>query len=163
MGKIERKYLAHYIDVNFTYPAASTGAEYVRLGKDLEEFGENLNPQVEVTRNILGEQSIRHNGYEVQSEVGTFYAEYDDALFERLAQICNERQTGDQIMTTRVDVLLNDDGTVIEAWREDCAIIPQSYGGNTSGVQIPFTIYNTGNRVKGTWEVATKKFTVASS
>ena len=32
-------------------------------------------------------------------------------------------------------------------------------GGDTSGVQIPFTIYNAGERVKGNWDTTTKAFT----
>ena len=56
-------------------------------------------------------------------------------------------------------MLLSDDGTVLWAYREDVRIIPNSFGGDTSGVQIPFTVYNAGNRVKGTFDIATKKLT----
>lgn len=153
--KIERKYLAHFIDAS--YGAATTN--YVRLGKDLEEYNEELNPDVEIKKNILGEQSVQHNGYEVQSEVDTYYAYTDEPLFEQLSRIANERLTGDDCKTTKVDVLLKPDGTVIWAYREDVQTIPTSLGGDTSGVQIPFTVYNAGNRVKGTFDVDTKTFT----
>ena len=153
--KIERKYLAHFIDASF----GGTTPDYVRLGQDLEEYNEELNPDVEVKKNILGEQSVQHNGYEVQSEVDTYYAYTGDPLFEQLSDIANERKTGDDCKTTKVDVLLKPDGTVIWAYREDVKVIPSSVGGDTSGVQIPFTIYNAGNRVKGTFDVATKTFT----
>ena len=155
MGKIERKYLAHYIDTAF----GSGTASYVRLGKDLEEYNENLNPEVEVNKNILGEQNVQHNGYEVQSEVNPFYAYEGDSLFEQLCTIANERLTGDDCMTTKVDVLMNASGTVEWAYREDCYVVPSQIGGNTSGVQIPFTIYNAGNRTAGTWNNSTKTFT----
>lgn len=156
--KVERKYLAHYIDASF-----GSGSEtYVRLGKELEEYNEELNPQVEVKKNILGEQSIEHSGYEVQSEVSDFTAYYDDPLFEQLSLIANERKTGDDCKTTKVDVLLNEDGTVQWAYREDVIIIPTSIGGNTSAVKVPFTIYNAGNRVKGTWTVGTNTFVPGS-
>ena len=79
--------------------------------------------------------------------------------FERLAKIANERLTGDDCMTTKVDVLLNSDGTVAWAYREDVWVVPESVGGDTSGVQIPFTVYNAGNRVKGTFDLTTKTFT----
>lgn len=154
---IERKYLAHYLDAAFS----SATANYVRLGKDLEEFNDELNPDIETTKNILGEQSVKHNGYEVQSEVEPYYAEKDDPLYEHLEKIVNERLTGDDCKTTKVDVMLDDAGTVLWAYREDVFVVPNSFGGDTSGVQIPFTIYNAGNRVKGNWDVATKKFTEA--
>ena len=155
MSKIERKYLAHYIDASF----GSETPNFVRLGKDLEEFIEELNPDVEVKKNILGEQNVVHNGYEVQSEVDPFYAYTGDPLYEQLALIANERKTGDDCKTTKVDVLLNADGTVEWAYREDVYVVPNSVGGDTSGVQIPFTVYNAGNRVAGTWDTKTKTFT----
>ena len=155
MAKVERKYLAHYIDSSFGGETPS----YVRLGADLEEYIEELSPDVEVKKNIIGEQRVNHNGYEVQSEVDPFYADYDDPLFEQLSKIAMERLTGEDCMTTKVDVLLAEDGTVVWAYRERVAVVPNSIGGDTSGVQIPFSVYNAGERVKGTWDVKTKAFT----
>lgn len=155
MAKIERKYLAHYIDASF----GDTETNYIRLGKDLEEYVEELNPDVEVNKNILGEQNVQHNGYEVQSEIDPFYAYTGDPLFEALAEIANERKTGDDCVTTKVDVLLDATGQILWAYREDIWVVPNSVGGDTSGVQIPFSVYNAGNRVKGTFDMKTKKFT----
>jgi hypothetical protein len=158
--KIERKYLAHYIDagsLNFGKEVA-----YSRIGKDLEEYVEDLGPDVEVKKNILGEQTVDHNGYEAQSEVDPFYADENDALYSPLETIALERKTGDACKTTKVDVLLTEDGKVKWAYREDVYVVPNSIGGDTSGVQIPYTIYNAGNRVKGDWDVETKTFTPAA-
>lgn len=155
MAKIERKYLAHFIDASF----GDAETDYIRLGKDLEEYVEELNPDVEVNKNILGEQNVQHNGYEVQSEIDPFYAYTGDPLFEALAEIANERKTGDDCVTTKVDVLLDATGNILWAYREDIWVVPNSVGGDTSGVQIPFSVYNAGNRVKGTFDMKTKKFT----
>lgn len=155
MAKIERKYLAHFIDAGFS----GSETNYIRLGSDLEEFNEELNPDVEVKKNIIGEQTVEHNGYEVQSEVEPFYAHYDDPLFEQLSEIANERKTGDDCVTTKVDVLLKEDGTVLWAYREKVVVVPNTFGGDTSGVQIPFSVYNAGERIKGTFDLATKTFT----
>lgn len=153
--KIERKYLAHYIDTSF----GSGTVNYVRIGKDLEEYNEELNPDVEITKNILGEQSVNHSGYEVQSEVSPFYAREGEPLFEKLDSIVDERSTGDACKTTVVDVRIKSDGTVEKAYREDAYVIPSSRGGGTDGVQIPFTIYRAGNRVSGNFDLTTKTFT----
>lgn len=175
-AKIERKYLAHFIDSNFNPdPTAVTtnsspGFNYVRLGQDLEAFAMELNPQVETRKNILGEQHVIHNGYETSSSVDTFYAYEGDPLFERLSDIANERLTGDDCRTSRVDALFHLDAQknlVCDwAYREDCWVVPQSLGGDTSGVQIPFQILDAGNRVIGTAtydKVAkTGTFTIAS-
>lgn len=157
-GKIERKYLAHFIDASFN----GTPVNYIRLGKDLEEYNEELNPDVEVNQNILGEQNVQHNGYEVQSEVEPFYAYDGDPMFTKLCQIANQRLTGDACMTTKVDVLLNSSGNVVWAYREDCYVVPNTIGGDTSGVQVPFTVYNAGNRVAGTFNMSTKRFTATA-
>lgn len=167
---IERKYLAHYLDAAFDTTYAET--EYARLGKNLEEYNEELNPDVEVTKNILGEQSVQHSGYEVQSDVDPYYYEnYDDTLSNKIMELANTRATGDKCKTSMVDVLLKPDAddpegtppTVVWAYREDVYVIPNSVGGDTSGIQTPFTVYKAGNRIEGTWNVETKKFTTASS
>lgn len=155
---LERKWLAHYIDATF----GGATPNYIRLGEDLEEYNEELNPEVDITPNILGQQKVRHSGYKVQSEVSPYYAYEDDPLFEKLAEAANERKTGDGLKTTKVDVLFNADGTVAWAYREDVWVVPSSVGGDTTGVQIPFTVYNAGNRVSGSWAVATKRFTPAA-
>ncbi len=158
MDKIERKYLAHYVDESF-------GGEvsYVRLGDDLEEYNEELNPDVEVKKNIKGEQTIDHKGYDVQSDVDPYYASEGSKLWEKLAEIANERKTGAACKTTKVDALFAADGSCVWAYREDVALIPTSIGGDTSGVQIPFTVYNLGNRVKGSFNPTTNTFTPEST
>lgn len=156
---MERKYLMHFIDANF----GSGTANYVRLGEDLEEYNEELNPQVEVKQNILGDQRVKHSGYQVQSSVEPFYAYENEPLFAKLAAIANERKTGDDCKTTKVDVLVDENGTQIWAFREDVYVVPNSVGGDTSGVQIPFTVYNAGNRTAGTWNASTKTFNATSN
>lgn len=159
----ERKYLAHYIDSAFdtTYKAT----EYVRLGKDLEEYAVELNPDVETKKNILGENSVAVSGYEVSSSVDPYYYDYDEALSEKIMDIAMNRTTGDGCKTTTIDVLLkpgataDEAPTVVWAYREDCYLVPQSVGGDTTGIQIPFELHRAGNRVKGTFDLTTKKFT----
>lgn len=161
--KAERKYLAHYLDAAFdiTY----TATNYVRIGKDLEDFSVELNPDIETRKNIIGENSVVHNGYESTADADPVYYEYDDALTEKIMEIAMMRKTGDACKTTYVEVLLKpgaDDAaapTVIRAVREDVLLIPTSYGGDTSGVQVPFSVNFTGNRVAGTFDLASKTFT----
>jgi len=161
--KAERKYLAHYLDAAFdiTYKATN----YVRIGKDLEDFSVELNPDIETRKNIIGENSVVHNGYETAADADPVYYEYDDALTEKIMEIAMLRKTGDACKTTYVEVLLKpgaDDAaapTVIRAVREDVLLIPTSYGGDTSGVQVPFSVNFTGNRVEGEFDITTKTFT----
>ena len=160
--KAARKYLAHYVDAAFDTTYAKT--EYVLLGKDLEEFTIDLSPDIETKKNILGENSVKHNGYDASSAADPIYYEYDDKLTEKLMEIAMLRKEGDECKSSYVEVLLkpSENGaapTVVRAVREDVYIVPQSYGGDTSGVQVPIEIKFAGNRVDGTFDLETKTFT----
>lgn len=157
-AKYERKYLGHFIDAAFS----SASPSYVRLGKDLEEYAIELNPDVESKTNILGESSTNLKGYSPEGSVDPFYAYKGDPLFEQLAKIANERATGADCQTTVVDVLLDADGTVEWAYREKVIVVPQSIGGS-DGIQIPFNIHYNGERTKGTFDLTSKQFTADES
>lgn len=164
----ERKLLAHYVDAAFQKLTSDDGTppsntEYVRLGKHLEQYNEELNPQVNQTNNILGEQVTIHTGYQVSSTVEPYYAEEGDPLWEKLQEIVNTRATGSKVETTVVDVLLNEDGTVEWAYMESAMVIPTSFGGDTSGIQIPFQVYHNGNRHRVNFNTATKTATKYTS
>ena len=158
MAKIERKYLAHFIN-------ASTGenAEYERLGKDLEEFSPELSAQVDTKKNILGESAILISSYEKTVSVEPYYAETGSQLFERLQNIIDDSLVLDELKADVVEVKLwnSTEEGVYPAIREEVYIEVSSYGGDTTGYQIPFTLHYTGNKVKGTFNVSTKTFTAA--
>lgn len=157
MAKIERKYLAHFINV------AKDGEEAVfeRLGQDLEEFSPELSAQVETKKNILGQSSVLISGYEKTASVEPFYAQSGSALFNRLQEIIDGDLVLDDLKAEVVDVKLwePDETGAFPAVKEAVFIEITSYGGDTTGYQIPFTIHYTGEKVKGTFNVTTKSFT----
>jgi len=157
-GKIKRKYMAHFIDA--AAPGATT-PNYVRLGDDLEEFNVEMNANVETKRNILGNSMTTIDGYEPQASVEPYYAVVGDPLHARLQKIADERLTLDDLKTTVVEVhLWEEDGAgKFVAYKEDAIIEVVSYGGDTTGYQIPFNLHHVGNRVKGVFDVATRTFT----
>ena len=158
MAKIERKYLAHFINT-----AESGEAVYERLGKDLEEFSPELSAQVDTKKNILGETSVIISSYEKTGSVEPYYAEAGTGLFQRLQAIIDGSLVLDDLKTDVVEVKLWEDAEngAYPAIREEVYIEVNSYGGDTTGYQIPFTLHYTGNKVKGTFDVNTKVFTVA--
>ena len=157
MAKIERKYLAHYINTSVD----NDNAAYERLGKDLEEFSPEMSAQVDTKKNILGESSILISSYEKTASVEPYYAEDGSKLFERLQNIIDDSLVLDKLKADVVEVKLwNPAGDgVYPAIREEVYIEVTSYGGDTTGYQIPFTLHYTGNKVKGTFNVSTKTFT----
>ena len=158
MAKIERKYLAHFINT-----AESGEAVYERLGKDLEEFSPELSAQVDTKKNILGETSVIISSYEKTGSVEPYYAEAGTGLFQRLQAIIDGSLVLDDLKTDVVEVKLWEDAEngAYPAIREEVYIEVNSYGGDTTGYQIPFTLHFTGNKTAGTFDVATRAFTAA--
>ena len=158
-GKIDRKYMAHYIDAGSLNGGLTP--KYERLGKDLEEYNIELNPDTETSKNILGESTFKHNGYEVSSDADPFYADTTSDLFKALQKIVDERLKDDSLKTKAVEVHLwtEESAGKYEAYQQECYIVPTSYGGDTSGYQIPFTVNYVGERVKGKFDITEKTFT----
>lgn len=157
MAKIERKYLAHYI--NTAKPGES--ASYERLGKDLEEFKAELSAQVERKHNIMGQSRVVISGYEKTASVDTYYADSGTDLFERLQDIVDKDLVLDDLKADVVEVKLWGQLTqgAYPAVKETVYIEVGSYGGDTTGYQIPFTIHYTGEKTVGLFDLRTKTFT----
>ena len=142
--KIERRYMAHYLNAAFGKGEAS----YTRLGSDLEEYSPEL---------------TANDSYQKQGEVTPYYAEAGDPLFEKLQAIIDGDLVLDELKTDMVEVKLWGEGASggYPAVREECYIEVVSYGGDTTGYQIPFNVHYTGVKTKGSFDPATKKFTEA--
>ena len=152
MSKIQRKYMAHFIE-------AEEG-KFVRLGVDLEEYSPEMSAQVEKTRNILGQTSVAVTGYEKSASVEPYFAVEGDPLFERLQQIIDGDLVLEDLKTKVVEVKLWKQAQGgFEAVQEDAYIEVTSYGGDTAGYQIPFTVHYTGNKVKGVFDPQAGTFT----
>lgn len=163
MGKIERKYMAHFI--NAAIPGTEPGTPiYERLGKDLEEYSPELSAQVDVKKNIMGDTSILISGYEKTGSVDTYYAESGSKLFDRLQDIIDNQRILDDLKADIVEVHLWEEaspGSTYVAYQEEIYIEVNSYGGDTTGYQIPFTVHYTGKRKKGTFDVSKSTFASA--
>ena len=157
MAKIERKYLAHYVNADTT----GSSPEYVRLGKDLEEYSPEMSAEVETTKNILGETSINISSYEKTGSAEPYYAEKDDPLFDRLLAIIDGNLVLDDLKTDVVEVKLweTEQSGAYPATKEEAYIEITCYGGDTTGYQITFTLHYTGVKTEGTFNPKTKTFT----
>ena len=153
--KIERKYLAHFINVS-----QEGEAVYEQLGQDLESYAPEMSAQVETKRNILGQSSVVISGYEKSGAVEPYYADSESGLFQRLQDIIDGDLVLEKLKTDVVEVKLwKEQEGKYEAIREEAYLAVTSYGGDTTGYQIPFTLHYTGKKVKGLFDVATKTFT----
>ena len=152
-GKIARKYMGHFLDASFM---GETPSLY-HLGKDLEEFNVEMNPNGEQKQNILGENTYQLSGYEVSASAEPYYAVVGDALFEKLQHIIDTQATDDTLKTYAYEVHLWETGTsqgTLVAYRQECYVVPTSYGGDTTGYQIPFEVHYVGDKVLGNFTPA---------
>lgn len=151
MAKLARKALAHYIDGSF---GGSGSPKWYLIGKDIDDMSVELNPDTESTENILGETSVKDNGYEVSMSADPYYADPADEIYAKIKDIAMNRLKGDECKTQILEVVIDKDTGPFDAWIEDCIVKPQSYGGDTSGVGIPFDVLFNGNRKQGTAAIA---------
>lgn len=163
MAKIERKYMAHFLNANIGQDAGA--AQYERLGQDLEEYSAELNAQVDTTNNILGRKSIKISSYDKSGSVEPYYADKDSPLFNALQAIIDGDLLLDSLKTDIVEVHLWEEASsgAFPAVKEECYIEIVSYGGDTTGYQIPFNVHYTGKKTKGTFDLETLAFTEGTS
>lgn len=157
MAELERKFLAHYVDADDT----GTTPKYEQLGDGIEEMSIEMGANVQKTRDITGKTKTFIDGYEKSQSVEPYKADSESEMFKRLQKIVDEDVVLDGLKTTVLDVHLwkTDSDGVYEAVREEAIIEVSSYGGDTSGYQIPFTLHRTGVKTKGTFTLASKEFT----
>ena len=79
----------------------------------------------------------------------------NDPLFEKLQAIIDGDLTLDDLKTDIVEVKLWDEASAnaYPAIKEECYIEIVSYGGDTTGYQIPFNVHYTGVKTKGTFNL----------
>lgn len=152
MAQLEREALAHYLNTMFgqNISAAKTSAAWEIIGEDIEEMSMELNPDTESYKTILGKTKTKDNGYEPSMDADPFYADPDSNLYVVLRDIALNRLKGDACRTQLLEVIVEDvTATNHLAYVQNVIVKPQSYGGDTAGLNIPFNIAEDGDRVKG--------------
>ena len=157
--QIVRKWMVHLLDANF---GAGNPAWY-RFGRDLTEYKVDMNPDTEMRKNILGNNTFIHNGYEPSGDSDTFYAHIGDPLFDALQGTVDHLKSGDACKTSALEVHTWEEtgsGTnIFAATKQDCYVVPTSYGGDTGGYQIPYQVHYVGDKTFGAYNAATHTFT----
>ncbi len=149
--KLEREAMAHYLDTGFhTKVSEAAEAVFEIIGDDIEEMSVELNSDTEQIKNILGQTKTKDNGYAPSMDAEPFYADPDKKLYPKLRDIAMDRLTGDKCKSLMLEVIVED--TEAEnhlAWLREVMVKPQSYGGDTAGFNIPFTVSEDGASQKG--------------
>ncbi len=127
------------------------------IGKDMDSMSMSLNPDVETTKNILGETVVTHSGYTPELDIDSYKARTEDAIYEKLLDIAMNRKSDEEstsaylLEAVLTDEVKNSDASTLtgKAWLENVIVVPQEYGGDTAGFDIPFNINLNGGRVQG--------------
>lgn len=157
--RYERKLLAHFIRTDF---GGQSDTSWERIGEDLEEYSVEMNPIITVERNILDNDYVYHDGYEPTAAVSPYYARVGSALYNCLLGLIQGQDLPDGTfsgfaygtfaMTEIIDAFLWSPYVSAEnvyyAVRRPVCIGIDSYGGDYTAIQIPFTLTyrNTGQQ-----------------
>lgn len=161
MAKLERNKLMHFVSYN--------GTAWEVLGRDNDDLSKELNPDTETSKNVLGETTFKHNGYEPEVSVDPYYADSSSTLYSKLSEAALEEKYDDaSIKGYFVEVIFTSvnttNGTMSGTGKKRAAyIVPQSIGGDTSGLGIPFTVNPTGAMTSCTvtYTIATRAVTIS--
>lgn len=135
--------------------------DWTLIGKDTDSLSYSLNPDVETTKNVLGETIVNHSGFQPELAVDTYYARTEDAIYEKIKDMAMNRKFDEEstaaylLEAILTDEVRNSDTKTLtgEAWMENVIVIPQEVGGELAGLGLPFNVNPNGGRVEGTVSV----------
>ncbi len=159
-GLIPRKEFMHFVNVGTTEEA-----EWELLGEGIEELSREMNNNVENTTDILGNNTTTVTKGNQVSSFDPFKCRRNSKLFAKLYQIYTDDLELSDVEMEFLEVSVFDkvsEGTY-NAVKQTGAIDLKSIGGDTTGLDMPFDVNYVGSKIKGTFAVATKKFTPASA
>lgn len=146
--------------------------DYTLVGKGMDSLSTETNPDTEQTKDVLGDSDFAHKGYTPSLAV-EYTARTEDAIYENIQEISDTLAVSDDKITATLivatlteEVKESDTKTLTgKGYKVPVKVVVTSDGGDTSGYQIPFTAYESGNRIQGTVSVTERKptFTVATA
>jgi hypothetical protein len=152
--------------ITVEYVAASGGWE--ALGKDDDDLSKALNPDTEKKKNVLGETAFTHKGYEPEIDVDTYYADPSRILYSHLLDVAmQEKYSEEDLLGYFAEAHFDTVDETARTMSGECYVrrawlVPQSVGGDTSGLGLPFNITPTGGMTHGTivYSMATNVATI---
>jgi len=132
---------------------ASSGA-WEALGKDNDDLSKELNPDTETSKNVLGETSFKHSGYEPEIGVDPYYIDPSRKMYAHLRDVAYEERYGEaDLMGYFAEAFFQTANRKTQKMTGYCYVrqawfVPQSVGGDTSGLGIPVTVNPVGSPIK---------------
>ena len=159
-GKIQRKMVMHFVNVETT-----DKPEWERIGKGIEELTREMNNNVESTTDITGETDVEVTLGNQTTSVEPFKARRESKLFQKLYQIYTDDLELSDVEMDFLEVSVFDeisDG-VYAAIKQKGAVDLKSFGGPTTGVEMPFDVNYIGAKEKGNFTLDTLTYTKSTA
>ena len=151
-----------------TYIPASSGWE--ALGKDNEDVSKELNPDVESQKNVLGETTVKHSGYEPEIDIDPYYMDPGRIMYSHLLECAlEEKYSENDLLGYFAEAFFTSVNESAQTMSGYCYVsrawfVPQSVGGDTAGYAIPFKVIPTGAKTKKaiSYNMATNQATITA-
>ena len=134
------------------YTAASGGWE--ALGKDDDDLSKEMNPDTETKKNVLGETTFEHRGYEPVISMDSYYMDPGRIMYDHMLDVAlQEKYSEEDLIGYLAEAFFTTVNEQTKKMTGYCYVrkawfVPQSVGGDTSGYQIPFDITPIGPMTK---------------
>lgn len=134
--------------ITVTYTAKSTGWE--AIGKDNDDLSKELNPDTETGKNVLGETTFNHSGYEPEVNVDLYYMDPARVMYPHLRDIAmQEKYSEEDCVGWFAEAFYESADEEAQTMEGYCYVrrawfVPESDGGDTAGAAVPYTIHPIG-------------------
>lgn len=155
-GKIKRKDVMHFANVG-----TKSEPEWEQVGDGIEELTREMNNNVEAKTDITGNTSVTVSKGNQVSSVSPFKAKKESKLFQKLYQIYTDDLELSDVEMEFLEVSVFDEISegLYSAIKQNAAIDLKSFGGPTTGLEMPFDINYMGEKEKGNFDPTTKTYT----
>lgn len=128
----------------------SQGEGWEALGKDTDDLSKDLNPDIETSKNVLGEATAVHMGYEPEVNLDPYYIDPARRMYAKVRKAAIEELYGEAdilgwFAEAFFDTVNRETRKMTgKAYVRKAKYVPLSTGGDTSGYAIPVTIHPEG-------------------
>ena len=150
-------YFAGFLQASSTEkpsPAAPGDVDWEVLGRDNDDLSKELNPDTEITKNVLGETTMTHSGYEPAVGLDPYYIDPSRLMYRHLQDIAM-REVYDEAncMGYFAEAFFETANAATQTMSGYCYVrrawfVPESVGGDTAGMAIPVAITPVGGMTK---------------
>lgn len=151
------------------FTAAASGG-WEPIGKDNDDLSKELNPDTEKSKNVLGEATFVHKGYEPEVSVDPYYIDPSRKMYKRISENARkEKFSENDLVGWFAEAYFDTANSITGKMTGTCIIrkawyVPQSTGGDTSGFAIPTTItpFGASEEKKIVYDMATNEATITA-